>query len=316
MKKLILNVFTIALVFLCSCSTDDIIEKNNSVEKGLTADEIAFPDKLKETLVINGVSIQKTEDDIYIYQGDIILSEEQIEDIKNGGEDTSTRGAILKDSKYKWKDGKVWYCIDDKVSDRTRAKINEAIKHWESRTPLKFPTASPTSIRNYTDSYILFIENSGEGSWSSLGRIGGRQHISLDSSPSMIFTTGTVIHEIGHAIGLIHEHTRADRDKYITVNYKNLKKSAKANYDINRTSHIISGSPIITIGEIPFDFESIMLYSPYNSYFAVNSNLPTMTKKNGSLWIPQSNYLSSADVAVVRWLYPELPWFWNTNIIH
>lgn len=36
---------------------------------------------------------------------------------------------------------------------------------------------------------------------------------------------GVVTHEIGHAIGLIHEHQRADRDDYVTIDYDNVVSS-------------------------------------------------------------------------------------------
>ena len=42
-----------------------------------------------------------------------------------------------------------------------------------------------------------------DGSYSNVGRIGGRQYIHLDSRWA---TRGTVMHELGHAVGLIHEH--------------------------------------------------------------------------------------------------------------
>lgn len=75
---------------------------------------------------------------------------------------------------------------------------------------------------------------------SNIGRIGGRQVISVGSrgtefsdrscmtptpygsNVTITCTKGNILHEIGHALGYYHEHNRLDRDEYLTVVWKNV----------------------------------------------------------------------------------------------
>jgi hypothetical protein len=64
-----------------------------------------------------------------------------------------------------------------------------------------------------TDYVAFSLESEVNACFSSLGRIGGRQVIGGIPSCS----TGALLHEIGHAIGLYHEQTRDDFGTWVSV---------------------------------------------------------------------------------------------------
>ena len=82
-----------------------------------------------------------------------------------------------------------------------------------------------------------------------MGRQGGTQKIQL--SDVQCYTKAKIAHEIYHAIGFYHEHTRIDRDLYVNVNYNCARNDIKHNYYVQPKSE--------TYG-LPYDGKSIMHY--------------------------------------------------------
>lgn len=93
--------------------------------------------------------------------------------------------------------------------------IEQAIQEYHRRTCIRFVPRS-----NQQD-YISIVSGN-TGCWSSVGRIGGRQEVNLQS-PGCLVKVGTIIHELMHACGFMHEQNRNDRDGFITVNWGNIR---------------------------------------------------------------------------------------------
>jgi hypothetical protein len=60
-----------------------------------------------------------------------------------------------------------------------------------------------------------------------VGRIGGEQQVAGSASCAK----ATILHEMGHTIGLWHEQSRSDRDTYVDVMYNNIIKGSRSNFD-------------------------------------------------------------------------------------
>ncbi len=102
--------------------------------------------------------------------------------------------------------------------------IQDAIKEWEDNTPIRFVQKQS----QHTD-YVDFVQGTrADACWSDIGRSGGRQTIQLRSDGDCWLDT--LIHEIGHTVGFYHEHTRPDRDAFVTVNWDNIIDGREGNF--------------------------------------------------------------------------------------
>ena len=61
----------------------------------------------------------------------------------------------------------------------------------------------------------------------------------------------TIVHEFIHALGVYHMHQRSDRDKYVKINWENIKESDKFNFDKLNDAVFF---------DVPYDAKSMMHY--------------------------------------------------------
>ncbi len=175
----------------------------------------------------------------------------------------------------RWPGGIVPYRIDPTLPNPSR--VETAMEQWRTRVGLTFV------VRSDETAFVTF--RPGSGCSSHIGRIGGEQFVNL--APGC--RSGTVIHEIGHAIGLWHEQSRSDRDLFVTVILANVQPGLQSNF--NKMT-------VTSLGA--YDYGSIMHYGSYD--FSTNGQ-PTLTKIDGTTIVANRTALSTGDIEAVQLIY-------------
>jgi hypothetical protein len=186
----------------------------------------------------------------------------------------------------RWPNRIVPFVIDARdfpAGSANRAVIQAAINHWNSNTVMRLRP------RQRERDFVRFVAATSSCS-SPIGRQGGAQNIGCDLTR---FNRGSIIHEIGHAVGMYHEHVRQDRNRFVTVDLSNIQAGQSHNFkQRNSKAHDVG----------PYDYGSIMHYGP--RAFAQNPRRNTITAP--SPWdtmIGQRAGLSSGDVNAVEEAY-------------
>lgn len=286
---------------ICSCSKvrqqDSLLENAPSIARTRSYDQLlryipAMPfqyyqeDSCSSKIVLdtlaNGIILEKR-DGYYLFEGDIVITEKNLPLLEGLG----GRAAYRTPGNYYWPMRKVYYKYDSSFGALYQSAAMSAMNSISSVCGVSFELASV-----YASNYILFMYSPDVNN-SAVGMVGGEQVINIHTcSPSVI------AHEILHALGFFHEHSRADRDNSIIVNFSNIRLEKRHNFK-KYTQNNYTGTDFGT-----FDFYSIMLYDSYikDPSFVFDPSVPVMTKLDGSPFSGGTS-ISSGDERGLRSIY-------------
>lgn len=250
---------------------------------GAYADNDAFPRDTGEVrtgmLLIDPRNPARVQYDDFggaaVLEGDMVVGSDLIRPL---GE-MEPRSAIIAPA-WHWPGGIIPYVLDESLLDEAWAYAG--MKEWEAKTPILFVE------RTTEKDYVRFV--SANGCYSSIGRRGGEQILSLGEGCD---TAGA--HEIGHLIGQFHEQSRVDRDQYIDVFFENIPDDLEYNFQ----TYIARGYLGAELG--PYDVDSVMHY--WSTAFS-DTGAPTILTKDGKT-INDSTVLSPLDVEAAWAVYGD-----------
>jgi hypothetical protein len=216
-------------------------------------------------------------DDWVVAYGDILIGK------PNENEKDFPRSGFIEAPKLElWERGEIPYSIHSTLPNPER--VLRVVQYFNQNTNLKL-----VPYNGQKDS-IIFMPFNGL-CLSYLGKIGGNQPIFLDDR----CTDAEITHELMHAAGFIHEHSRADRDRFVRVNWKNIEDDKVGQFEISPESlnQPVTGRP--------FDYRSAMLYPV--AAFAKDRSSWTLESTTGEKIDPVPAGLSPEDIERLKLLY-------------
>ena len=183
-----------------------------------------------------------------------------------------------------WPGGRVPYVIGDAIQGEALEVIHAAIEHWNTKTVITWVPRTDESL------YALFLPQPLGESVCRSG-LGAGRPTRIEAGHCHL---GIVIHEMGHAVGLRHEHERPDWDRFLD--------EEPVLFDVlgeNRSRDLPNRIGDVPELPYPYDYRSIMHY-----------NLPNVTTIPPGIQFSGFNYgssLSPGDIDGVARLYGKHP---------
>jgi astacin (peptidase family M12A) len=157
-----------------------------------------------------------------------------------------------------WPGGIVPYVFDPGVSALHQKAFLDAATDWAT-----FANVSFVARTSQTD-YLYVQEGTNGDNSAGVGKLGGQQALTISA-----WTRNVICHEIGHTLGLVHEHQRSDRDGFVTIQSQNIQPGFEFAFAILPNSN----------NRGAYDFLSVMHYT--RNAFATDPSLDTIVPKAG-----------------------------------
>ncbi|KAI8485010.1 hypothetical protein Bbelb_372560 [Branchiostoma belcheri] len=151
---------------------------------------------------------------------------------------------------------------------------------------------------------VRFVQRNSQKDYLHIQRLEGHEGAQNVSLGTGCVHTGIIVHELIHAVGFWHEHSRPDRDTWVEILWNNIIEENKHNFN-KRTEDESS-----TL-DLPYDYGSVMHYG--NKTFSVNGQptIEALFPFTGTMG--QRDGMSAGDIEKINTLYNCDTQKWRTD---
>ncbi|CAA7195540.1 M12 family metallopeptidase [Chryseobacterium potabilaquae] len=308
MKRFLISTLFIVLIPL-SCRENDL-ETNSTDSKNSSQTIMGKPGLV--SIEYQGQQIQawRTDEGDYVVNDDILLDKESVKELNSTLANTLSSKAVVDWDQVTVGNYAVWpktnfnYKIDPSMPAQLKTFIQQAVAEYITKTN-SIITFTETAGNNND----IFFKKAISGCNADMGYKSGRVNtVNLSETCDKI----SVIHEIGHVLGMIHEHQRLNRNdalKFKPETFNYIKTSYASLY--NTVIYNLQMESSTLNDPFAFDLTSVMLYAGYprNAVALANDlksrNLPFYTKKDGSEVTRPTIGLSDKDIDWLSYHYSK-----------
>lgn len=248
-------------------------------------------------LLLTGLSTlsqaQTARDTTFVRVDDMLLPQSA------GGGSLAGTASVTGSSFTPWPGGMIPVEFASSITDANRQAVFSACSIWGKR-------AAVSCVARTTQSPYLRVTADSGGCYANVGAYAGRDAARMNLDTNGCWGQKSVLHELGHVLGLQHEHQRPDRDAYITIDTSAVDPAYQSAFSL------LTGAP--TRGA--YDFLSVMHYHDFA--FAARPLTRTMLPKPGFEWLTyslgSSDFPSAGDGDAVQSIYGGGATYWPARV--